>query len=582
MPGLSGCINAPDPALAAERMTAAMHFGGWLTAAPPFSDARVAAGRTSTGTVGPTRAPVTAGGVHLWVEGEFYAPAAAAADAGPFDEAVARAMIAAYRAGNLEAFLHRLDGYFCAALYDPGAGRVILITDRYGMRPLYLSAQGRRVAWASAVRGLLALDWVESRVDTDAVRTFLDIGHFLADRTWFEGVRLLPPASTITIDVESGAREQAYYWKWSAIRPSGLAFDDAVDATVEAMRTAVARRFQPDGRTGMTLSGGYDSRMIFAAANEIAPEYIGYAYTFGPDTADDVRIARRVAARSPWRHEVFRLDPDRWLDQRHEQVWLTDGMKNLMHMHGSDHVNEVHRHMAINLNGYLGGTVSAASHLAKAGVRNQRITPAIARRYYGEHVRDEWVEDDFYDIDHIEPFLFMNRGRRHINMGTVNVLHALDQRKPYFDNDYVELMMSLPDEYRINRRLFGAAVMRAFPRFFRDIPWQETGRTLRWPNWTAPFFALTVKATRVPARFGIGPDWRNYADYRRWIRRPVVARRLAELLDPTCARYRQHFADDFRARWLDPHLAHRHIDHSERILRCATVEIYLRQLEKVR
>ena len=48
----------------------------------------------------------------------------------------------------------------------------------------------------------------------------------------------------------------------------------------------------------------------------------------------------------------------------------------------------------------------------------------------------------------------MNRGRRFINMGIVSTLSSYEQRMPFFDNACIELIFSLPDDYRLNNKLY--------------------------------------------------------------------------------------------------------------------------------
>jgi len=64
-------------------------------------------------------------------------------------------LIDAYDNKQLEMVLSKIDGCFTAILYDKSD--LILISDRYGMKPLYLWNNQGNFAWVSEVKALLAL-----------------------------------------------------------------------------------------------------------------------------------------------------------------------------------------------------------------------------------------------------------------------------------------------------------------------------------------------------------------------------------------------------------------------------------------
>lgn len=265
-----------------------------------------------------------------------------------------------------------------------------------------------------------------------------------------------------------------------------LTFDEAVDELGKRFIEAVRRRFNPSERIGISLSGGLDSRVIFAAVDYLYPNYKGYAYTFGIPGCDDITIAEQVVSRSKsWKHEKFYFSADNWFEPRKEKIWNTDGMKDMMHMHGSEFASEIGKNMGVNINGYLGDAVLGGSYLKSKNHLNQRIDKTLAVKVYGAHA--EGYTDEFYNIDHYDNFLYMVRGRRLINYGTANLLPWIDQRKPFFDNGVIELAFSLPDEYRENNRLYSAMLQKYFPKYFKDIPWQQTGKPA----------AITRKAFRL-------------------------------------------------------------------------------------
>ena len=85
-------------------------------------------------------------------------------------------------------FLDALRGYFAAALWDSERQRLTLVTDRFGMRPLYWTHWTGGLAFASEVSALLRLPGVSSSLSHRGLGQFFAFGQFLGDATFYEGV----------------------------------------------------------------------------------------------------------------------------------------------------------------------------------------------------------------------------------------------------------------------------------------------------------------------------------------------------------------------------------------------------------
>jgi len=580
MPGIYGfSISQYNPAVTIEKMTNAMHLYNHFIKDMPFLDEQIAAARVHLGHIGETYSPLENDGVFVWVEGEAYNLGEIAAQFDlPENVSIGQALVQAYQWNQLDSFLNKLDGYFCAALYDQEKKQIKLISDRYGMRMLYWYSHKGQFAWASEVKGLLALNEVYRTIDSISLNSFIDLGHMLGEHTWFEQVNLIKPSTVLTFDLTCQTVEQHYYWKWSEIKPSNMTFDQAVNELGHRFIKAVQRRFHPTERIGIALSGGLDSRAIFAAVHHLYPAHKGFAYTFGVDGCDDIKIAKQVIARSNWDYQEFHFSGGNWFTPRIKKIWNTDGMKDMMHMHGCEFLETIAEKIVINLNGYLGDAILGGSYLRSKKLSNKRISDSIARYYYKDNYDASMINTDFYDLKHIDPFLFMNRGRRFINMGSVNSLVYVEQRKPFFDNDIVELAYSLPDEYRLNNKIYAVMLNRFFPEYFKNIPWQKTGA----PASSLGFSVLPRRAFNKIRRLlfealGMSSS-QSYTNYSDWIRNLEVSSYLIHILDPDYSVLYRITGVDYRSKYLIPHI-NKVSNNSELILRVATIEIFLRGLK---
>ncbi|EKD45533.1 MAG: hypothetical protein ACD_69C00248G0002, partial [uncultured bacterium] len=476
MPGIYGFVKSnalsnADIHTVADQMRLYPHF----VQDDMFEDSSIAASRVHLGKIGELSSPSNLGEFSVWVEGEAYNHQEVAIALGLTGNSLANLLLEAEKKNKLELFLNKLDGYFCAAIYDANKQKIKLISDRYGMRMLYWYEKDGTFIWASEVKGILACSGVDKTIDPTTLDCFMELGYLLGEHTWFEHVKLINPATVLIFDIKTKNVRGEYYWKWSEIKSSNLSFEQAVDELGHRFIESVRRRFNPNENIGIALSGGLDSRAIFAAVNHIYPDFRGYAYTFGLPDCDDITIAEQVIDRSKWRHQKFYFDNQNWFAPRFEKIWNTDGMLDMMHMHGGEFIEEIANNIDINLNGYCGDAIFGGSFLNRLKL-NTRFSDNLSKAFYKDFYKLTDVNSLLYEINKSEPHLYMNRVRRFTAMGTVNGLVATEQRKPFFDNNCVELIFSLPDEYRLNNNLYSTMLQKFFPKFFKDIPWQKTGQ----------------------------------------------------------------------------------------------------------
>lgn len=511
----------------------------------------------------------------VWVDGEVFNLESACLKLNINAQDLPRALLVADKNGILKKLLNILDGSFCFVLYDLAKKRVKISVDRYGMKMIYWSYTNNQLIWSTEVKDIVRVNKSSLTMDAESYDMFMELGYLLEDRTFFKEVRLLKPASILTYELEGKEDpKDTHYWAWSEIQQKDISFEDAVEQLGELFINAVKKRFLSQERVGIALSGGLDSRAILAAFSTTFPDYKGYLFTFGTPKSEDVLIAREVAKFIGWEHEVFYFNHENWLKPRFDMAWKTDGMQDMMHMHGSEFLQTVANKVDVNLNGFLGDAIFGGSYFRSASLVNKRINKTIADRYYRGFSRDCFVESSFFDIDHIDPFLYVNRGRRFINMGLVNASTFLNQRTPFFDNQLVEFIFSINDEYRLNNRLYEAMLLRFFPDYFEDIRWQKTGVPIsrKFNFWEALSNKLRRKWKKLKNQAG-------YTDYPGWIREESNRCILQKVLEQNKAMQCGLTDVDVNKTYLQPHLKNKNVDNSRKILRAVTVETFLQRAQ---
>jgi len=212
------------------------------------------------------------------------------------------------------AFPAALRGMYALALHDPGAGRLVLARDPFGIKPLYYAEGGRGVAFASEPQALIAAGLVAPRVAPRARDELLQLQFTTGPETVFEGIRRLLPGETLELE---GGRVVARR-RLPALPAGGPAKWDegeALERLGTALADSVALHQRADVPYGLFLSGGIDSSALLSLmATPEAPPLRAFTVGFPGSAARDERAhARRLAARLGARHvEVSFAEDDFW------------------------------------------------------------------------------------------------------------------------------------------------------------------------------------------------------------------------------------------------------------------------------
>ncbi len=485
------------------------------------------------------------GNYAVWFDGELFA---VRGTEWPRTASAANHVLGELNRSHGFGFLRGLNGVFAIAVYDVRRNTGYLVTDRFGLRPLFYGVVGDGLCFAGELKAFVTLPGFPATVDSGAVHQFVRKGYLPGDSSWFHQVKLLPSASCLSWNEDSQALTCTRYWDWDEVSAMPGRSDPREVAVQLAhhLDRAVQRQAGPGERVGVTLSGGLDSRAILAALpSDQDPVPV---FTFGIPGSRDVELAAQAAAVRGAHHYVGYLNSDNWLEPRFAGVWWTDGQLDMLHMHGIEHVPFMRTLFDISLNGFLGDAIVGGSYLKRS--------ESLGERYE-------------------------NRGRRLIRMGPLLLESVMKVRFPFMDADLVEFALRIPLYLRRRSYIYNCALLHRFPEFFQAIPWQRTGV----PITSSPRkHAMTAFLTRIRERTRAGLQrlgWlrgpgTGYTDYPGWLRAEPASRLIEQRLLDRDARIIEYVPRKHLQReWT----AHRSgTDRSAILLRYLTVETWLRQL----
>jgi asparagine synthase (glutamine-hydrolysing) len=192
-------------------------------------------------------------------------------------------------------FVRRLNGIFAFVIWDEREQRLVAARDAFGVKPLYWWTDGRRVAMASEIGALIEAGLVTAAVDRVALDHYLACRFVPSPRTLFEGVRKLPPASTLV--VERGGSPRVTSWREHPGPPVAGGDDELAARLADSFGDAVERQMMSDVPYGAFLSGGVDSAGVVAAMKQRSGTP-PTTFTIGFPGHGDVVDERALAAES--------------------------------------------------------------------------------------------------------------------------------------------------------------------------------------------------------------------------------------------------------------------------------------------
>ena len=197
-------------------------------------------------------------------------------------------------------FLDLVVGRFAVLIADRRARRLLAVRDQMGVFPLFY-ARSRRGLLFSTSTSLLADEPEVSRAPNRLViaehlaHRFLD-----ANETYFANIRRVPPGHVLDVTAD-GERLSRYWDPGSHGMFESMSDDEAVERFNAAFRVAVSRCLGTS-RTGVLLSGGFDSVSVAATAASLLREQGReplHALSVGfPDPGCDEQNVQRGVART--------------------------------------------------------------------------------------------------------------------------------------------------------------------------------------------------------------------------------------------------------------------------------------------
>ena len=207
-------------------------------------------------------------------------------------------ILAAYLKWGIEC-ISRFNGMFAIALFDRESDDLYLVRDRIGKKPLYYQIEDENIYFASELKPIMTRPGFKKKIKTEVLSRYLFQQYINAPESIFEGVYKLEPGAILKYHY--GKTESWKYWDVKQVyhqmqQNPVTDYEQAKTELKELLKKAVTSRMIADVPLGAFLSGGYDSSLMTAMAQEAGSEPVKtFSIGFNEERYNEAKYAAEVA-----------------------------------------------------------------------------------------------------------------------------------------------------------------------------------------------------------------------------------------------------------------------------------------------
>ncbi len=205
-------------------------------------------------------------------------------------------------------FITRLNGMFAMAIFDKETTKLSLFRDRVGVKPLYYYYEAGCFAFASEIKGLMAIDFIRNQAELyhESINEFMHLGYIPEPHSIYKNINKFP-AGHYAVVSDNGLEIKKYWTPEEQIREKPtLSYHEAKIQLRDLLISSVSQHLICDVPFGTFLSGGADSSLITGIAQSLNDTPINtFSIGFEHSKYNESSYARQVAAHLGTHHHEF-------------------------------------------------------------------------------------------------------------------------------------------------------------------------------------------------------------------------------------------------------------------------------------
>lgn len=355
---------------------------------------------------------------------------------------------------NAYSSLASLSGQFTIIVISSIRSKTWIITDRYGLNEVFITAVHDKWMWATDLKCFLGLKDFNLSVNKDAINCFIYSGQLIGQLTWFENVKLLNGSTVLEINHLNERTKDHRYWSWGQIKKKPVNEREAVEISLDLFKKSIHYCIDKSTSPGILLSGGRDSSALMMACQKGS---FKESFTFDYERKKEALKAAVLSKKMGTNNESLIISESNWAENKSDSVILTSCGLSILHFHFSPFLNRLKK-SSVLFNGIPGELNYGGYYIDHPDTKINKNIIKNNRRFQFREEHLEYVDFEFFDFDCIDPFYLDVRVRRFTMLGIKYL--GLPSFTPFMDVDLNDYLYSLPDGLRIDRRIYNKVIKR--------------------------------------------------------------------------------------------------------------------------
>lgn len=393
---------------------------------------------SSLGTFDPDPSPAESHGIYLFLDGIIFND--------DVSQPCKEYCLKKYIENGID-FVKEFNGEFFITIYNSNDDSIIFASDRYNTRLHFIFKNGYNVIVSPDFEFITKFSNTTFTLDPISITEYIQKGYISKFNTFLNEIAIIPPATTVKIN--GNLYEQKTYWKFSYNEDNTQSEDILVQKLVSTFLTSLRKRVSnKDLSYIIELSGGLDSRAILTGISKIGyPDNI-QSITFGSNTCDETTLARKVASILNSHHSTMEITPE-------------------MILHASNQICDVSGGLSYLGVGY---NVPISEHLSSIG--NVMIDGfALDLTLGGNYL----IPGTSNDENVFNSKVMFNQ------VGDLPVRTHIETLHPTTDNEFVDIILSVPQNLRYKHRIYKKFLKSLDERMVK-IPYNKTMIPVYYPE----------------------------------------------------------------------------------------------------
>jgi asparagine synthase (glutamine-hydrolysing) len=214
-------------------------------------------------------------------------------------------------------FFSKIRGIYAFAIMDQRQNEepiCLLLRDPAGVKPFYYFKTKNEITFASEIKAILPLIPKPLEINEEAIKEYIHLGYCAEPNTAYKNIMALTPGVLYTFNCKTAMFNTTTILTYS-FKQHNSNSNTVLQQTESLLKTAIKRNLVADVKVNVALSGGIDSSLVYAYANQVSNNNItGITIAFDDIDYDESPAAAAHAQHLGAPHQIEKIDVNNKLD----------------------------------------------------------------------------------------------------------------------------------------------------------------------------------------------------------------------------------------------------------------------------